>query len=250
MEEDIFLRRTRELALRALHRGDTVFTHFLDLAQAQAAGQIARETGARMALNGGYEEAERRMAAFYDAEPPRDEEWPFCPVKISWRAQFGSPGHRDILGALMGLGFERERIGDIVMDRECAWLFAEPEMAVYIVSSLESAGRVSVKCSIVDGVPELPEPEGRHVRDTVPSMRLDALVAAGFSLSRSEAARVIGQGKVWLNQVQTLRTDAPVPENALVSLRGTGRFRLEAVEGETRKGRWAVRLFLYGEKKQ
>ncbi|MBR0537774.1 MAG: hypothetical protein IJK40_06460 [Clostridia bacterium] len=79
-------------------------------------------------------------------------------------------------------------------------------------------------------------------------MRLDALVAAGFSLSRSEAARAIGQGKVWLNQVQTLRPDAAVAENALVSLRGAGRFRLEAVEGETRKGRWAVRLFVYGER--
>lgn len=247
MEEDLFVRRMRELALRALHRGDAVYTHFLDLAQAQAARQIARETGVSLAMNGGYDDAERRMAAFCADEEPTD--WPICPVKITWRPQFGSPGHRDILGALMGLGFERERIGDIVLDKDCAWVFAEPDIAAYIAASLESAGRVSVKCEIAGGVPELPEPEGRRVRDTVPSMRLDALVAAGFSLSRSEAARAIGQGKVWLNQVQTLRTDATVPEHALVSLRGTGRFRLEAVEGETRKGRWAVRLFLYGEKK-
>ena len=249
MEDEIFLKRVRELALRALHRGDVVYTHFLDLAQAQSVRLIARETGVSLALNGGYEDAERRVAAFYAGEAPEMWSWPIYPVRISWRPQFGSPGHRDILGALMGLGFERERIGDIVLDQGCAWLFAEPEMASYIVASLESAGRVSVKCEIVEGVPELPEPEGRHVRDTVPSMRLDALVAAGFSLSRSEAARVITQGKVFLNQVQTLRTDAPVQENALISLRGSGRFRLEGIEGETRKGRWAVRLFVYSEKK-
>ena len=249
MEDDLFLRRVRELALRALHRGDVVYTHFLDLAQAQSVRQIARETGVSLTLNGGYEDAERRVAALYAYDAPLDGDWPIYTVRISWRPQFGSPGHRDILGALMGLGFERERIGDIVLDEGCAWLFSEPEMASYIVASLESAGRVSVKCEIVDGVPDLPQPEGRHVRDTVPSMRLDALVAAGFSLSRSDAARAIGQGKVYLNQVQTLRTDAAVPESALISLRGTGRFRLESIEGETRKGRWAVRLFLYGDKK-
>ncbi len=249
MEDEIFVKRLRELALRAAHRREAVFTHFLDLAQAQAADAVARETGVSIALNGGYEEAERRVAAFWSGAEPGEGEWPIRPVRILWRAQFGSPGHRDILGALMALGFERERIGDIVMDRECAWLFAEPEMAAYIVSNLQSAGRVNVKCELAEGVPQLPEPEGRSVRDTVPSMRLDALVAAGFSLSRSEAARAIAQGLVFLNQAPTLRADAAVPEKALISLRGAGRFRVTAIEGETRKGRLAVRLFLYGGKK-
>ena len=249
MEEDIFSKHLRELALRALQRDEAVFTHFLDLAQAPKAVAAAREAGVAIAMNGGYAEAERRMAAFYRGEAPEEWEWPFCPVKISWREQFGSPGHRDLLGALMALGFERERIGDIVLDRGCAWLFAEPEMAEYIAANFESAGRVSVRCEIAQGVPELPEPEGRHVRDTVPSLRLDALLAAGFSLSRSEAARTIAQGRVYVDQVQALRPDAALTEGALVSLRGSGRFRLESVEGETRKGRLAVRLFLYGDKK-
>ncbi len=249
MEDDIFTRRMRELALRAVRRGGTVFTHFLDLAQAQTALSAAREAGAFIMLNGGYEDAERRIAAFYTEQPPADEEWPICPVKIGWRPQFGSPGHRDILGALMGLGFERERIGDIVMDRECAWLFAEPEMAGYIASNFNGAGRISVKCTIAENVPDLPEPEGRYVRETVASMRLDVLIAAAFSLSRAEAAREIGQGHAYIDQIQTMRTDAAVREGALVSLRGKGRFRMEAVEGETRKGRWTVRLFLFGGKK-
>ncbi len=70
MEDEIFLKRVRELALRALHRGDVVYTHFLDLAQAQSVRLIARETGVSLALNGGYEDAERRVAAFYAGEAP------------------------------------------------------------------------------------------------------------------------------------------------------------------------------------
>ena len=242
-------RRLCELAVRSEKRAEPAFTHFLDLAQQQSALAAAREKRVDVCFFGGYEDAERCVAAFYAGEPPEMWQWPVCPVRISWRARFGSPQHRDLLGALMALGFEREKIGDIVLDRECAWLFAEPDMAGYIASSLTSAGRVSVRCERTEGVPDLPEPEGQTVRDTVPSLRLDAVTAACFSLSRAEAAQCIGHGRVYLNQAQTLRADAAVPENALISLRGTGRARLLSVEGETRKGRLAVKLFLYGNRK-
>ena len=40
----------------------------------------------------------------------------------------GSIGHRDILGALMGLGIERETLGDIAMLKEGALLFVHEDM--------------------------------------------------------------------------------------------------------------------------
>ena len=80
----------------------------------------------------------------------------------------------------------------------------------------------------------------------VSSLRLDAVLAAAFSLSRAEAARLINQGRALVNQAETLRVDYTVPEHALLSLRGTGRVRLEEIAGETKKGRIALRLFVYG----
>jgi len=185
------------------------------------------------------------MAAFYTCDPPEDEEFPFSCVRIAWNARFGSPGHRDLLGSVMALGFERERIGDIVLCGECAYLFAEPEIAEYVVSSLEKAGRVSVRCSFVDGAPDLPPPQGRMVRETVPSLRLDAVLAAGLDLSRSQASELILSRKVYLNHVETARTDAAVQEGDIVSVRGTGRIRLVQVQGTTRKGRLGISIFRY-----
>ena len=246
MADDLFEKRLRELTIRASRRGGTAFTHFMDLKQIQMAMAAARAEGVLLRLEGGYPDAERRMGAFYVSEPPEDWEWPIRTVEISWRAQFGSPGHRDLLGALMSLGFERERMGDIVLDGDKAFVFAEPEMAEYIVRSMESAGRIALRVKLTDGAPQLPPPAGRTFRDTVPSMRLDALLAAGFSLSRSEASDFIVHGKAFVNQEQIFKTDAAVQAGDLLSLRGEGRVRIESVDGETKKGRIAVKLFKYG----
>lgn len=239
-------KRLEELALRTARRGTPSFTHFLDMAQIQLAREAANRQRVNIALYGGCAEAERCMAAFYDEEAPQLGEWPIQPIRITWRAQFGSPGHRDLLGALMALGFEREKIGDIVLGRDFAYLFAEEDMAAYIASSLVNAGRVSLHAEAVDEVGDLPAPEGRTVRVVVASVRLDAVLAAAFSLSRSEAARLIEGGRAFVNQAEVLRVDAAVSEGALISLRGEGRVRLEQIEGETRKGRIALKLFVYG----
>ncbi len=246
MADELFEKRLRELARRAERTGESTFTHFMDMNQIQSAMAAAREEGVHLMLEGGYEDAERRIGAFYDAEPPEDWQWPMVPVEITWRAQFGSPGHRDLLGALMGLGFERERIGDIVLLSGRAYVFAEPDMADYIVRSLESAGRISVRAKLADGVPDIPPPEGRTFRDTVPSLRLDAVLAAAFSLSRSEASERISRGRVFVNHVQILRGDASVEEGDIISVRQEGRARLDGVDGTTRKGRLSIRLFRYG----
>ncbi len=240
------VKRFDELALRAARRGEAAFTHFLDLNQIQRARMAAGRQGVNVTFCGGYENAERCMAAFYADEAPQDADWPIQIIRISWRAQFGSPTHRDLLGALMALGFEREKIGDIALDSEQAYLFAESDMADYIASSLTSAGRVTLRCEKVDSADDLPEPEGREIRAVVSSLRLDAVLAAAFSLSRAEAARLINQGKALVNQAETLRVDHAVPEHALLSLRGMGRVRLDEIAGETKKGRIALKFFVYG----
>lgn len=243
MESELLLRRMKELSTRASVRPDPQFTHFLDPAQLQAAIAAAHAKGVHLATDGGYPDAERRIAAFYGEEPP--ETFPYACVEIAWNARFGSPGHRDLLGSVMALGFERERMGDIVLSGEKAYLFAERDVAAYVAENLERAGRISVKCRVIDGAPELPPPEGRVVRETVPSLRLDALLSAGLDLSRSQASELIAAKRVFLNHVETVRCDAPVEAGDMISVRGCGRIRLEEVGGLTRKGRLSVSIFRY-----
>jgi RNA-binding protein YlmH len=125
------------------------------------------------------------------------------------------------------------------------YLFTMPENAAYIQANLESAGRERLAFSLAEDGVRMPEPRGREIRDTVASLRLDAVLGAAFSLSRAQAQEAVRAGKVRLNHVETLRTDASVDEGALLSLRGIGRAKLTQIGSNTRKGRVGIVLFRY-----
>ncbi|NLG26193.1 MAG: RNA-binding protein [Clostridiales bacterium] len=238
------LSRLRELARRAEY--GPAFSDFLDPAQARLAVRAAGECGAQILMEGGHPDAERRVACFFADEPPVD--WPIACIRMRWNVRYGSPRHRDLLGALLGLGISRGKVGDVALDDGAAYAFVAAELAPF-AAGLESAGRVALRVDRVAHAPALPPPEGRVARDTLPSLRLDALVAAGFSLSRAEAQRLIASGAVKLNHAPQLRPDAPVDEGDLISARGQGRARLIEVEGLTKKERYGVKIFRYGGEK-
>ena len=243
------LKRLRELANRAAHTGIPRFSRFLEPPMENDARRAAAECGTGCLFYGGFDGAERRMAAFFDAEPPAPERFPMRAVRIEWNAKFACPGHRDLLGAVMGLGVERDALGDIAMaanrERPCAVLFVTEDLAEYVAANLTSAGRAAVKARIVSEIPEIASPEGDTLRVTVQNERLDAVLAAGCHLSRAEAQRLIAGGMVKLNHVPCLRADARLVEGDLISARGVGRLRVEALPGESRRGRHIMVLFRY-----
>jgi len=236
-----------ELALRAAHTGRTQFTRFLEPSAEADVRTAANQSGSRVCFFGGYEGAERRMAAFFDDEPPADDDFPIAALELNWNAKFCSVGHRDLLGAVMGLGLERETTGDICMstDEGSAYLFACEDMSDYIAATLESAGRAKLSIRRTTTLNIRP-PEGSTLRVTVQQLRMDAVLAAGCKLSRSEAQRLISAGLVKRNHVVEERTDVRLESGDLLSVRGYGRMRIEEIQGETRKGRIGVVLFRYG----
>ncbi len=245
-------KRLNELALRAQHTGKVCATRFLEPSTLAAVNAAACRAGVKVALWGGYEGAERCVAAFYTEDPPEAGDWPMAALRLQWNGKFANPGHRDLLGAVMGLGIEREMTGDITMgtyrDAPCAYLFALEEVADYIVANLDSAGRASLKVSVATEAPQLSPPEGESLRLTVQQQRLDAVLAAACRLSRSEAQRLIAAGLVKLNHVPQMRPDARLSEGDLISARGYGRVKVTAFQGESRRGRQVVQVFCYGGK--
>ena len=245
-------KRLNELALRAQHTGRVCATRFLEPSTLVAVNAAASRAGVKVALWGGYEGAERCVAAFYAGDSPEAGDWPVVALRLQWNAKFANPGHRDLLGAMMGLGIEREMTGDIAMgtyrDAPCAYLFALGEVADYIAANLDSAGRASLKVSVATETPQLIPPEGESLRLTVQQQRLDAVLAAACRLSRSEAQRLIAAGLVKLNHVPQLRPDARLSEGDLISARGYGRVKVTAFQGESRRGRQVVQVFRYGSK--
>ena len=244
---ELEIKRLRELALRAAYTGQAAFTRFLEPPMEREALAAAAAAGVHAAFFGGYTDAERRIAAFCADEAPTEADYPLACLELRWNPKYACPGHRDLLGAVMGLGLERDAIGDIAPGAADgrAYLFVHRDVADYIRANLESAGRAALKVQETAGQPVLREPEGTQLRATVSSERLDAVVAAGLKLSRSEAQHLIESGLVKRNHLPELRGDARLDEGDLLSIRGYGRMKILEFEGRTRKGRLAVRIFRY-----
>ncbi len=77
---------------------------------------------------------------------------------------------------------------------------------------------------------------------SVASLRVDALVSGVFRLSRAKASEAIRGGKCRVNWKVVEDPSRTLEEGDTVSLRGWGRFRVDAVEGKTKKGRFLVRV--------
>ena len=245
MEYDELLRRAEDLRERCERTGSVTSTGFLRPAERRQMELWSRRTAdCRLLFHGGGADCERCVGFFlpYYAEPED-----FSPDEyiraIKLTARFGSPGHREVFGALLGMGVGREWVGDIRLDGETAWVFCLPSVQRHLLS-LDKVGRWGVKAEPI-ALAEVPPPQ-RQVKEksfSVQSPRLDAVVAGMFNLSRTEAARKIAAGGVSLNYEETLKTDAAVHEGDIVSLRGAGKGKVTGTGGASRKGR----LFVYAE---
>ena len=244
MEES--LKSLENAAKLAGEKGLMRFSRFLDPAQAVQAAHFARDYGARLALWGGYEGAERVIACFYPPhEQVEENQYPVVCLHSRFSEKFCSISHRDLLGAFMSLGLTRSCLGDIIIVGSDIYLFAHEQTADFIAQSMVSAGKTPLHLSILSEIPTMPEPEGTRFSAVVSSLRLDAVLAAAYRLSRSESAEIIRAGLVKVDHMACERVDALVRENTLFSVRGRGRIRLLSVDGTTRKQRIGITFFRY-----
>ncbi|MBR0161188.1 MAG: hypothetical protein IJQ02_07930 [Oscillospiraceae bacterium] len=245
------LKRAEDLCRRSERKGQITNSAFLTPAERMLLEkQLHPAPGTCMRFFGGYPDSERSVAFFLPEEyleedgflPDRAEEV-ICAV--SFRAFFGEPGHRDYLGALLASGIERDRLGDILVEGETATVFCLPGILPHLLT-IDRIGRVSVKAEAIplDTV-QAPKKEMKRKNLSVMSMRLDAVAAGMFNLSRTSCAKLIAEGMVNLNYSVCLKPDETVREGDVISLRGYGKGRIGALGGNSRKGRQFVEVEVY-----
>ena len=239
-DDEILLRkRFSELSERAENKGFYFYTNFLALSEQSSLLQMKAHLG-RFGLFGGFPGAERRIACFGNEEtvgvPPS---YPVVCVRISPRNEKYSEDltHRDYLGALMSLGITRERLGDIVADGKSAYLFCIDSIAGYICDTLSEVRHTYVDCTVLEELPEILVREPPKTAVNVASERIDAVIAAVYRLSRSEAQKLIAQKLVFVNSVECSSVSGQLSEGDMVTVRHRGRFRFCGMEKTTKKGR-------------
>jgi RNA-binding protein YlmH len=195
---------------------------------------------------GGYPYAERQLAGFTLSDLV-EEEIPITLLEIVVKTGMGKPlTHRDFLGAILGLGIDRSKIGDIILTETGAYVIVDREMGSYIRWSLEAIGRYS-KISIEDKPFEVMQavvPQTKQIEVTVASLRADAIFAAAFKLSRATAAKLLQAERGRCNGV-VVKSQTLFKEGDVGSLKGYGKIKLSSINGKTKKERVHVTIDKY-----
>ena len=164
-----------------------------------------------------------------------------CPISVKGSG-FRELTHRDYLGSVLGLGLERDAIGDIRLpDAHNAILLTDTRVGDFLAVSLTKVATDTVKISrLPEGTPLAGTRRLQPISDTVASERLDCVVAALCNLSREKAQMAVKAGLCELDYEAVEDCSATVDAPAVISVRGYGKFAVHAFDGVTKKGR--VRL--------
>lgn len=250
-EDRICLARILDRAGQSQSRNIPAATDFLSPQQQMQALDLLRlsgisETG--YTLLGGYEGAERKILLFLPDWLEAEDAAAQSPLRCL-RAVFRKEDrltHRDFLGSLMGMGIVREKVGDILVGEGSADLLVLDSVEEFLLQSWVSAGRTRLTVSEIEpGCIHVPQARVELVRDTVSSLRLDAVVYAGFRMARGKAAELIAGGHVQVNWRECAKPDRPLSAGDTVSARGFGKLEVAEVGGITKKGRTSLLLKRY-----
>lgn len=246
--DDQLEKRLAELARRSDTRGIPTYTDFLDLSGQTLLNRLRSVLPpVEIRFWGGADGCERKMACFLPPEREDAISWPVSCIRVlpSGTRFTGKPEHRDVLGALMNLGFDRSLLGDIVVREDDFLLFCVDRITPYITEQLTRVRNTTVRCEVTDELPEGELFRTRRVRIQVASDRLDALIAHTFNISRGDAQSLFSAGKVFLNGASCASPDAVPAAEQIVSVRGFGRFRYMGTSSLSKKGKLNVDVDLF-----
>ncbi len=192
---------------------------------------------------GGSDDAERVILGFFpDFLTPDVKDFPITALKVS---NVDGMNHRDVLGSVLGLGIKREMVGDIYFDGDCAVIMCDNTAKDYILYNLKTVGRKNVEVTeVTEGEFSLKH-NFKILSVIVASLRLDAVVAAVAKMSRNDASKAITQDLVNVNFTVAQNPDKKLTEGDVISIRHHGRFVIESIAGETRKGRTVLEIKKY-----
>ena len=237
--DELFCSRIEDLTSLCYTRQKPVFSQFLSEAKQALAQKVLQSIYFdNYIFFGGSENCERKMLGVFYNEPEQSA-FPISAIEFKYRV-CDKLTHRDFLGTLMSLGIERDTVGDILVENGRTVVFVKSELKDYIESQIFKIGGAGVKI-VPPNLANLPQGRGTEEMSlTVSSLRFDNIVAAVSGLSRDKTAKLILSGETTLNFVVTQNVSCRVKDGDTFTIRGKGKFKLDKVLGETKKGRHKI----------
>ncbi len=236
-DEKILLAKTEDLSRLSSRSHEAKFSAFLDESEQSAVEEIIhrRQDGTPL-FWGGYPDAGRRiLGIFPDWMEPEKDAFPIRILKITKNFSM-ELSHRDYLGTILSQGIQRNRVGDILVTEDGAFVFLADGMERALsLSKIAGCGVSSEVVSLSEIT--IPETKFKEYAAVAASLRLDAVVAAALNCSRKQAAALISAEKISVNHKLAVNGSKTASAGDLLSIRGVGRILIDQTGENTRSGR-------------
>lgn len=243
-------KRFQELADKAYMGSQFTFTDFLGMSEQAVFYQFLKEYGkVDYTLFGGHELCERKMLRFGSvSELMYEQPFPIVCIRIRplVRKFADKLGHRDYLGALMNIGIERSTCGDIFIQEQEAYLYAEENMAPFILENLTKVKHTNVVCELCFEEVKLLAAEPVEQKLQVSSERIDGVLAKVFQMSRSQSLLLFQEKKVFVSGRLCENNSCVLHKDDMITARGYGKFCYRGICGESKKGKLYISIERYG----
>lgn len=167
-------------------------------------------------------------------------------ISFSGNTKFIDFSHRDCLGALMGLGFERKCIGDIIVRDYGFDVLTNGEIDDYLMLSELNIKRVPMRANRVEFNDWFaPERKLKMISILVQQTRCDAIIAKVYNLSRNQAAETIKAGLVQINHQVMMNPSKLCEVGQVIAVRGYGKFVVDSIDGMSKKGKIKLTIGKY-----
>jgi photosystem II S4 domain protein len=240
--------RVIDQADQAIKTWELVLTDFLSPPELAETQQVfSRLTEVQLVAWGGYPQAERQRLGLARSEVSLEQsQVTVVALEIAGNFLFDTATHRDFLGAILGSGIVRDKLGDIiVLGERGAQAIVVPELVEFLEMNLTQVRSVPVKTQPIDlSELKIREPKKKELTTVEASLRLDAIASAGFGMSRSKMAELIDGGDVRVNWKEITQASYQVKQGDLIAIRGKGRLEVGEI-AVTKKERYRVQLTRY-----
>ncbi|AFY72287.1 photosystem II S4 domain protein [Synechococcus sp. PCC 7502] len=245
LEHREVISRLLDLGDQALQTWEVVCSDFLSPSELIEAQQVFKKfTEVKFVIYGGYAQAERcRMAIAHIDLPLEPEMVNLAAIDISGNFLFDPASHRDFLGAILGTGIERQKVGDLILlGEKGAQVIVVPELVEYLSVSLNQVRTVPVKVRSIELANlKIRPPQTKEIATVEASLRLDAIASAGFGMSRSKMVDFIDGDDVRVNWKSVTQPSYQLKSGDLVAVSGKGRLAVGEIT-VTKKNRYRVLL--------
>lgn len=239
--EDILAARLLDIAETVEKNRKYKSSFFLSPSEMQIAEVIANSSESlNVQFMGGFENAERNKAVFVHAEFEFDLNANIMALGVTWDKRYYKIAHKDLMGAILAV-CKREFVGDIVLTDDGAQIAVDDKMGEYLIANLTKVGAAEVSIQQVDLEHlETKQEKVKTIQATVATLRVDAVAAVGYGVSRTQMTESIKMQQVKLNHKPAKNASQEVKVGDVISYRGRGRVEIAEIRGTTKKGRISI----------